>query len=385
MNFDYLPEEVSEQNKFGLFCREELAGAASKLDRAEVDEARKIMRDNISKLAAQSYVGMNLPAKLGGGDKSLLASLPFHIEVAKACPSTFVAVESSAGMVGGLLSKLGVKDALVEDIISGRSSASFAATEPQVDLDVTDIAAAAKKEDDEWVLNGILPMVVNAPDADFIVTPAVINKEAGPKGLGLFLIAKKTKGVSFGDAIDKLGLRGASMGDIHLDDCRLSDDCLLGSADQGLALFEEALTGGRIRLAALSIGICAACVDLSLKFSTQKRETAKPMFRNQEISFKISDMQTMMDTSLQMTRYAAWLYDRNDPKAKLLASCAKLFASESAGKVANMALQIFGGLGYQKGNEVERLIRDARFCELGKGSSEIQRSSIAKDVFDSFA
>lgn len=385
MNFDYLPEEVKEQEKFGRFCREELAGAASRLDQAEVIEARKIIQDNISKLATQGYIGLNLPSNLGGGEKSILASLPYYIEVAKACPSTFIAVESSAGMVGGLLGKLGVKGALVEDIIKGRSLASFAATEPEVDFDVLDIAAAAIKEDDGWVLNGEMPMVVNAPDADFIVIPAVIDKKAAQKGLGLFLVAKKTKGVSFGDAIDTLGLRGASMSDIHLDDCRLSDDCLLGSADQGFALFEKALTEGRIRLAALSIGICAACLDLSLAFSTQKRETAKPIFSNQEISFKIADMQTMMDSSLQMVRYAAWLYDQNDPKAKVLASCAKLFAGESAGKVANMALQIFGGRGYQKGNEVERLFRDARFCELGKGSSEIQRSLIAKDVLDSFA
>ncbi|GAB4295613.1 MAG: 3-(aryl)acrylate reductase AcdA [Myxococcota bacterium] len=387
MNYEYSSEEIKEQENFARFCVEDLAPTSSKLDKSPPSETAEIMRQNISKLAERGYTGINLPESLGGRGKSFLYSLPFHEQVAKASPSTFASVEASSGSAGGLISKRGSTDQkrrFVTKIIEGKRLAAFAVTERDAGTDLSALATTAVKNRGGWLLNGEKTIITNAPYADVIVALAATDKGAGEKGLSFFIISREAEGVTFGEPAETMGLRGASVGDVIFKDCQLPEDSMLGDPGDGFALMQESETEGRIRFAAFSIGIMRACLELALNHSKSRKVSGKPLIKNQEVSFKIADIYTMLDTSLQLARYAAWLCDKGDSKAASLAACAKLFASESANKAAHLALQIYGGRGYMKASEIERIYRDARFCELAKGVSEILRISIAQNVFERF-
>ena len=386
MNFEYSPEILSAIEDFTEFCGKEIAPAAADLDRANPEEARKIIKENTAKLVRRNYTGINLPASLGGSGKTLLDSLPFHEELARSCPSTFISIESSAGMAARLLIETGTdprKDEIVSAVIRGESIGACAVTEAGAGSDVMSIETTARKMGGGWLLNGSKAMITNVPDADFIMVLALVEPEEGDSQPGFFLVPAGTSGLSQGDPLETMGLRGASLGDILLENCMVPGDALLGEAGAGFILHEKVETEGRIRLAAFSAGISAACLDLSLRHALKRKIRGKPIYRNQEVSFKIADMHTMLDTSRQLTRYAAWLFDGGSREAAVIASSAKLFAGESAVRTAHMTQQVFGGAGYLRSNDTERLYRDARFCEIGKGTSEIQRMLIADNVLKS--
>ena len=387
MNFEYTPSERAGQEEFAEFCRESLAPAAAELDRATSEQARSIMRDHMIQLAGEGYTGLEIPEELGGRGTSLVSSLPFHEAVAKHCPSTFLAMEASVGMVAGLVVKKGSpdqKERFAGEIMKGNMLGAVAVNEPGEGADVFAMETTAVKDRDGWILNGRKSMITNAPDADVIAVMAVTDPDAGESGFTFFLLPRETEGLQIGSPVEKMGLRGASTGDLTFRDCRLPVDSVIGDEGGGYSLYRESMTAGSIRFAALSIGIASRCLELSLKYSSEQKASGKPLFRNQEFSFKIADMQTMMDTSRQLARYAAWLWDRVNPEARALSSCAKLFAGESVVKIAHMAQQIHSEYGYLKSTEIERICRDARFCELGKGTSEVHRDLISKHVLGRF-
>ncbi len=386
MNFEYSKEILGALEVFAEFCGREIAPAAADLDRAGPEEARRIIKENTAKLARENYTGINLPESLGGGGKTLLDSLPFHEEVAKACPSTFISIESSAGLAARLLVETGTagqQEEFVSAVTSGQSIGAWAVTEAGAGGDAQSIETTARETDGGWILDGAKKMITNIPGADFIVVLAKIEGGDGDQRPGFFLVPAETPGLSQGEPLETMGLRGASLGDIVFDACRLPGEALLGAPGTGTGLLERAETEGRIRLGALSTGISAACLDLSLRHALTRKFRGKPIYRNQEVSFKIADMHTRLDTSRQLTRYAAWLHDGGSREAAVIASSAKLFAGESAVWTAHAAQQVFGGAGYLVSNETERLYRDARYCEIGQGTSEIQRMLIADHVLKS--
>jgi alkylation response protein AidB-like acyl-CoA dehydrogenase len=387
MNFEFSSEEIEQHKAFRSFCQEEIAPSAELLDRQARKEADEGIRKNILSLARRNYTGINLPAVAGGMEKPFLFSLPFHEQLGYACPSTFIAVEASSGMAGKVLSSAGTaeqKEKYVRGIVSGSIMASFAVTEPDAGSDISDIQTSAVMDNGSWVLNGKKTMITNAPCADAVLVLARTAQDAGDKSFTFFIVPRETPGMSFGAPVETMGLRGASLGDITFTGCRIPGQAAVGAAGSGYALYQKAMTESRIRFAALSAGISMSCLDLSLKHSVSRKISGKAIFKNQEVSFKLADMQAMIDTSRLLARYAAWLYDNGDYRADTLASCAKLFASESAAKIVHMAQQIFGGCGFLKGNAVERMYRDVRFCEIGGGTSEVQRVFIAGKVFGSF-
>lgn len=376
MNFEYSPEETEAQEWFVRFCRKNLTPA----------ESAGQVKSNLAKLAEAGYLRLNLPESVGGKGMGMCESLPYHRCVARCCPSTFVSAEASAGTVAGLLSRVGndTQLQLVPQLAQGVALAAFAVTEPGAGSDLFSMQTEAVRNGDGWLLTGRKCMILNAPEAAVMVVMAVTDRGAGEKGFSLFAVPGDVPGLSRGEPVATMGLSAAPLGDVAFDHCFLPADAVLGEPGAGLTLHAQTMVEGAIRYGALSLGISNACLDLALRRSKERCVGGKPIGGKQEVSFKLADMRTMIDASEQLTCYAAWLLDRGDRQAGVLASCAKLFASESASRIAHMAQQIFGGAGYLKGAAVERLCRDARFGEIGKGTSELHRVSIATSVLARF-
>jgi alkylation response protein AidB-like acyl-CoA dehydrogenase len=383
MNFDYSAEQLREQTAFADYCRQTLAPLPSQIERMPLDDAHREVREIVKRLGDKGYLGVDLPRQLGGGGKSLLDSLPFHQQVAASHPAAFVSSEASAGMVGGLLSRIGAASHQEElhGIISGTTLAAWAATEADAGSDISAISTTAEKVSDGWRLNGTKSMVTNAPMADLLVVLAVTGCQAEANEYGLFLVPADIPGVAFGEPVELIGLRGTAVADVTLNQCDLPEESLLGGQrDGGNSLYTEAMGGGHLRHAAFAIGLAEVCLSLSLDHATSRRIAGRTLMQSQEVSFKLADMRTMIDAATQLTRYAAWLLDRGDPQAPALISCARLLAGDSATRIALMAQQVFGSEACRRSSELERIYRDIRTCELCTGSSDLQRIAIAQHL-----
>ncbi|MFC1851621.1 acyl-CoA dehydrogenase family protein [candidate division CSSED10-310 bacterium] len=387
MNFDYTADEIKGQQEFAHFCQQHLAPAAAEIDRASASQAQELMARNLRRLAESDYLGLNLSTGFMGRGMDLITSLPFHEAVAASCPATYISAQASSGMVGRLIDEAGSeeqKQLYLEAIIKGLALAAFAVHESDSGSNVFDMSAYAWKTEAGWVLQGEKTMITNAPAADIFVVLAITDHAAGEKGFSFFIVPRDTAGVTVSEPVPKMGLRGAAVGQVTFTDCQLPSGALLGELGQGYALYRSVSTEGQVRFASFAIGVSQACLKLALQFSLKHKTSGKPIFRNQDVSFKLADMQTMIDTSLQLTRSAAWMIDQGSAEAEVQASCAKLFASESATKIAHMAQQILGEYGYLQAHDIERFNRDVRYGEIGQGTSEQQRAFIAQEVFSKF-
>ncbi|MCD6569414.1 MAG: acyl-CoA dehydrogenase family protein [Deltaproteobacteria bacterium] len=389
MDYELTNEQKGLQEDMAKFCQGEIAPRARLLDEGPKDKVGEIIRENLKKLTKVNYLGLGLDIHYGGKGLDLVSQCIAHEELAKACASTFLSAWSSAYMFGAMLNLFGAdeqKDRYLPGVVKADIIGALAYTEPDAGVDIAGIKTIAEKKGDKWVINGTKDLVTNAPIADVFLVLAYTDKDAGSEtGMALFIVDKDTKGLSIGSPIETMGLRGASIAGISLKDCEVSDDSILGGeSGKGFDQLERILEIGRIGMATISIGIGMACMDKATQYAKDRRAFGRQIGKFQEIGFKLADMFTYNDLGRMLTYRAAWGFEQGEKEAGILASCAKLFASEATTNIANWALQVFAGHGYVKGTDIERLYRDARFCEIGGGTSEIQRSIIAKDVLDKF-
>lgn len=384
MNFEYSPEQVAKQQAFAVFCEKRLGEVA---DTEPASERRAAVRRNLAALGAVGRLGLEIPEAEGGLGLGALAALPFYVSLARFTASTFVAAEASVATVGGLLARLGTpaqKQRHLPGLLAGTNLAAFAVTEAAAGSDLSTTTTRAERTAVGWRLTGTKIMVTNAPEADVALVLAQVDPAAAADtGLALFLVPRGAPGATFGPAHETLGLKSVTLGDLALEGCELPDEALLGAAGEGLGHVHEALLEGCLRYAAFSLGLQTACLDLALAHATTRTLGGKPLYRHQEVSFKVADMYAAADTALQLTRLAAWTRDRREARAVTLIQAAKLFASEALARTAHLAVQVHGGQGFLAANPVERLYRDARYAELAKVSSELLRGRIAADVFRS--
>jgi alkylation response protein AidB-like acyl-CoA dehydrogenase len=245
---------------------------------------------------------------------------------------------------------------------------------------------AAERKDGRWILNGEKDLVTNAPLADFFLVLAWTDREAGPeRGMTLFLLDREQIGVTVDGPLETMGLRGAPTAGLRLENCGVTDEALLGGiAGDGWGRMQALLEELKLALSVLCVGIGMACMEESTRHAKAKKAFGKPIGLFEGVGAKLATMFTFNDIGRMMTCRAAWALEQKDPEGPVLASCAKLFTSEAAGRIADLAMQVHGGHGYLKGAAVERLYRDARFAELAYGTSEMQRAFIAKDSLDRF-
>jgi alkylation response protein AidB-like acyl-CoA dehydrogenase len=388
MNYSLNDVQKSIKDNFSTFCNKELAPRAPLLDKASDDEVKVLIKENIKKLAEIGFLGIGHEEKYGGTNLDLITQSIAGEEVARACASSFLSGGASCGLFGTPLRLFGTeeqKQKYLPGIIKGDIIGSFGLTEPEAGTDAAAIKTTAVKKGNEWLLNGSKTFITNAPIADVCLVMAYNDKAAGPgSGVTAFIVDSNAPGYAVGKPFDKLGFRGSPTAEIFFDDCRVKDSAVLGEVGKGFIQAMQTLEFGRLGMATVSLGIAVACMEAANAYSKERKAFGRPINRFQEISFKLADMMIMTDISRMLIFKAAWAKEIKDPESAVLASCAKLFASESATQIASMAVQVFGGYGYIKEFPVERLYRDAKLGEIGEGTSEIQRVLIARSILDRF-
>lgn len=379
MDFSITPEEERIAKTFEAFCRDEIAPRAKK-----ADEEGELSKESWDALSEIGFFRLYYPEEWGGIGAGWLERAMAEESLAKACASTFLSAGASIGLCGGPIFYFGSdaqKDRWLRRLITGEIIGCFALTEPGAGTDVQRIRTRAKKTDGGWLLSGEKALITNAPIADVAVVMAVTDPDKGAGGVTSFVVDLSKPGVKRTPPYKKLGLRASPTGGLVFEDVELSEDDVIGEVNMGFAQAMQTLEWGRLGMAHFGIGIAEAAYEASIAYASEREAFGKPIARFQAVHFKIADMKIQIDAARLMARRVAWLKAKGESCPEL-ASIAKLYATEMAVKVTDLAVQIHGGWGYTDDFVVERLYRDARLGPIGEGTSEIQREIIAREMID---
>ena len=369
----------------------ELAGAvrdwAADLD-PRIHEAERqgwLPADIIEDLGKLGVLGMNVPEADGGLGASTVVFALVLEELAAAWPSLAVGVSVNSGIVAGSIVRYGTPEQRARwlpRLIDGSGLGAFALTEASSGSDAAALRSTARRDGDGWVLNGRKEFITNAKYAPLVITFARVGRseEGRPHaGITAFIVPADARGVSFGPSEQKMGLLASDTSALVLDDAHVGADAVLGEVGRGFGIALGGLDGGRIGIAAQSIGIARAVTERAMGYARERHQFGKPIIEFDAIRFSLAQARTDVDAARLLALRAAWLRDRACPFTRE-ASMAKLFASEAAQRVTYQALQVFGGYGYMREYEVERYARDARATTIYEGTSEVQRMVIARSL-----
>ncbi|TLZ54056.1 MAG: acyl-CoA dehydrogenase [Methanobacteriota archaeon] len=330
-------------------------------------------------------LGMLVPTELDGGGLDAATYAIAVEEVARVDGSHGLIMAAHNSLCTGNLMIAGTKDQkkrYVPDLATGRRIGAWGLTEPASGSDAASMQTEARLEGKGWVLDGTKNFCTNAPVAGTFVIMAVTDRAKGNRGISAFVVERGTPGLRIGKVEDKLGMRGSATSQVLLEDCRVPKENLLGELNHGFTNALKTLDGGRISIAALGVGIAQGAYEQAVSYAKQRKQFGKPIGEFQAIQFMLADMALRTEAARMLTSRAAWLKDHEQPYKKE-AAMAKLYASEAAMWVATKAVQVHGGYGYIKDYPVERMFRDAKLCEIGEGTSEIQRLVIAGELLRS--
>ena len=367
------------------FASAELSPIAAALDRGEQQEQ---FLDNLRKLAELGFMGLNVKADYGGSEAGVIAFSVALTEIARACASTAVTV-SVNNMVCEVIQAVGneaQRQEYIPRICSGEYLAgAFALTETGAGSDPAAMTTVAEREGEDWVLNGSKIFITSAPYAGVFVVWAVTDRSA-PKGKGIscFLVPAGTSGCIVGRSEEKMGQHASATNELLFQDCRLPGSALMGRINDGFRIAVSELSGGRIGIGSLGLGIGQAAVDAAIRYALERKQFDRSISDFQAIQWKIADVSTELEAARLLLMSAAFRKEQGKSYSKE-ASMAKLFATEAANRACYEALQIFGGYGYTTEFPVERYSRDARITTIYEGTSEIQRLIIAREVLRSYA
>jgi alkylation response protein AidB-like acyl-CoA dehydrogenase len=383
MDYQLTQQEIKFQQDLAAFCQAEIAPRAKLLDQSSRDDACTYIKENLKLLAKGGW----LDAGHAGDSLDLIAHYIAGEEIAKACPATFLSVRASTFLCAGALSLFGTpeqKRHYVTAILKAEKVGALAYSEEQAGSDMAAIAAVARKDGDSWVISGVKNFVVNAPIADVLLVLAYNDKDAlAEKGMSIFIIDKGAKGLKVAAPVETMGLRGAPIASVSLDNCAAAG--ILGSVPgKGYEQINKILTMGGVGIAALCVGIGMACMEVSTNRAKTRIAFGRRIGMYQDVGFKLADMFTNNDLGRMLGLRAAWALNTSEHGAEELAACAKLFASEAVTKIANWGMQILAGHGYLAGSDMERLYRDAKFGEICEGTSEMQRALISRTELDRY-
>jgi alkylation response protein AidB-like acyl-CoA dehydrogenase len=350
---------------------------------AEIDEKEKFPREILRGLAELGLMAINVPTELGGSGAGVVAAALALQEVARACASTAVMM-SVANMVGETIAKFGTdaqKQRHLPKLAGGEyAMGSFALSEPDAGSDPGGMRTTARRDGNEWVLDGAKQWITGGTYAGvYIVWARTAGPETGAKGISCFLVEGGAKGLKVGRPEDKMGIRGSDTVPLEFDGCRVPADSLFGQENGGFKIAMMALDGGRIGISSQALGIARAALAESVAYAKDRKAFGVPIAQHQAIAWKLADMHVQIEAAQLMCMRAAWLKEQGQPFS-LQASMSKLYASEMAVRVCNEAVQIHGGYGYIREYAAERHLRDARVTMIYEGTSEIQRLVIARGV-----
>jgi len=370
-----------EQQQYLKSLREFLA-AEIEPHAAEMDRTETFRRENLTALARFGYTGLNFPEAYGGTGADLLTTTIASIELARADAATALSVGASLALCGYPILKYGTEAQrrhYLSRLIAGQWMGALALTEPGAGSDLAAIKTRAERVGDEFIINGTKTYITNGPIADVILVFVVTAPGQGTRGHSLILVGADRAGLTRGRKLEKMGVRGSPTSELFFEDCRVPAAGLIGEENAGFPTLMQCLAYDRIGMACFCLGIAKASLDEALKYATTRQAFGAAIATFEEVSFKIAEMKAEIDTAELLIYRAAWLHDQGQ-EVTTEASMAKLYASEAAKRAADHAVQIHGGAGYFRDYRVERLYRDARLCEIGEGTSEIQRMIIARRI-----
>ncbi len=374
-----LPEDlIAMQRAVRDFARTELAPAAVELDREP-----RFPWETLRKMGELGLLGMLTPEKYGGAGLDTLSYAVLLEEIAAADAAHATIMSVTNGLPQSLLLKHGTEEQrqrYLPRLASGEWIGAFCLSEPHAGSDAAAITTRADATEGGYVLNGTKAWITSGGEAQLYLVLAKTERQAGARGITCFLVEKDAEGLSFGRPEEKLGQHAAITTSVTLEDCFVPFDAVLGAPGNGFVIAMSGLDGGRIGIAALSVGIARAAFEAARDYAAERVAFGKAIHEHQAIGFKLADMLTAIEGARLLTYRAAWLKDRGFRNARE-AAMAKLVASEAAGRVTHDAIQVLGGYGYTKDFPVERYFRDARVTEIYEGTSEIQRMVIHRQIF----
>jgi len=380
MDFDLSEDLVALQDVARDFADEHIAPHARQWDR-EADIPREVVR----KLAELGFLGVFTPTEYGGSGLGDLAGAVIMEEIARHCGATALMLDAHNALCSAHIIRAASeaqKAKYLTRLATGECLGAWALTEPGCGSDAAALTTTAKLDGNHWVLNGAKQWITNGHYAEIYVVMARTDPTKGAKGISAFIVERNTPGFERGPKEDKLGMRASDTVGLMFDNCRIPKENLCGRLGEGFVDAMKVLERGRITISALSVGLARGALEESLSYAKQRAAFGKPIFDHQSIQFMLADMAMEIDAGRLLTRKAAILSDAKEP-SNIDASIAKLFTSEMATRACLNAIQIHGGNGYTKEVPVERYMRDAKLCEIGEGSSQIQRMIIARHYLES--
>lgn len=350
------------------------------------DEKKIFPRDVMKQLGEMGMMGIIFPESYGGAGMGYIEYAVVVEELSRVCGSVGISIAAHNSLCSNHIYAMGneaQKQKYLLPLASGQALGAWGLTEPGAGSDAGAQQTTAKKEGSYWILNGTKNFITHGTEGDIAVVMARTRPGKGTDGISAFILEKGMNGFRPGKQEDKLGLRASDTSELILEDVKVSEEHLLGDEGVGFKQAMKTLDGGRISIGALALGMAQGAFEESVKYAKVRQTFGKPIIEHQAIAHKLAEMQVKVEASRLLIYKAANLKDQGLPYAKA-ASMAKLYASEAGYEVANEAVQIFGGYGYSKDYPVEKYYRDIKLCTIGEGTSEIQRTVIARYLMQEF-
>ncbi|MDJ0828406.1 MAG: acyl-CoA dehydrogenase [Desulfobacterales bacterium] len=377
MSIKLTEEQQMIQSMVRDFAREMIAPTAM-----ERDLSKEFPAENLRRLGELGLMGMMIPPQYGGAGADTISYVLALSEIAYACASTAVVMSVQNSIVCESILRYGNEDQKQRFLVplsSGQEIGAFALTEPNAGSDPVRQSAKAVRDGDTYILNGTKRFITTGKNANTIIVTAKTDASMRHKGISAFLVKKDNPGLKVGNLENKMGLCASDTTDLIFEDCRVPVNDRLAEEGQGFTIAMTGLDGGRIGIAAQSVGVAQAAMDAAVTYAKEREQFGQAISKFQGIRWMIADMATEIEAARQLMYSAAAMKDRNENYTKQ-ASMAKLFASEMVNRVTAQALQMHGGYGFTKEYPVERFYRDARVFTIYEGTSEIQRVVISNHI-----
>ncbi|QTA81646.1 Acyl-CoA dehydrogenase, short-chain specific [Desulfonema limicola] len=376
--FKLTDEQLMIQSMVREFSRKVVAATA-----AERDKTKEFPIDNLKQMGELGLMGMMIPVEYGGEGADTISYVLALSEIAYSCAATAVVMSVHNSIVCESIIKFGTeqqKKKYLPQLADAKIIGAFALTEPHAGSDPVDQNTSAVKQGDHYVINGTKRFITSGKNGGLVIVTAKTDEEKKHKGISAFLVEKDTPGLIVGNIEDKMGLRASDTTDLIFENCRIPAENMLGNEGDGFKIAMTGLDGGRIGIAAQSIGVAQASLDAAIKYAKGREQFGQKISKFQGLRWYIAEMATEIEAARQLMFSAAAMKDRKE-KYTTQASMAKLFASEMVNRITGRCLQIHGGYGFTKDYPIERFYRDARVFTIYEGTSEIQKVVISNNIF----
>jgi len=377
MNFAYNENQQMISDMIKKFAEENIRPKMM-----EWDESQEFPVQVFKKLGELGLMGVLVPSEYGGSGFSYTEYVTAIVELSKVCGSIGLSMAAHNSLCTGHILQFGSEEQKAKylpKLATAEWIGAWGLTETNTGSDAGGMNTTAVKDGDYYILNGSKNFITHAISGNVAVVIVRTGEKGDSHGMTSFIIEKGTPGFGSGKKENKLGMRASETAELIFDDCRVHKNQVMGKEGEGFVQSMKVLDGGRISIAALSIGIAKGALDAAVKYSKERQQFGKPISEFQGIAFKISDMATNIEAAELLTFQAADMKNRGQKMTKE-GAIAKYYASEVAVKVSNEAVQIFGGYGYTKDFPAEKYYRDSKLCTIGEGTSEIQKLVISREI-----